>query len=140
MPEERAPLELYDIEEAVQKLRHVLGGRSFEEIEKDFVLKAAAERFVEIISEASRRIRPKWKAEHPEVPWPKVASIGNVLRHEYRYVRLQVILELRGIDLEALEAAVAHLMRKYDPEGVALRERLRASGELPLPPSTPKAD
>ena len=140
MPEERAPLELYDIEEAVQKLRHVLGGRSFEEIEKDFVLKAAAERFVEIISEAIRRIRPDWKAEHPEVPWPKVASIGNVLRHEYRYVRLQVILDLRGIDLEALEAAVAHLMRKYDPEGVALRERLRASGELSLPPSTPKAD
>ena len=140
MPEERAPIELYDIEEAVQKLRHVLGGRSFEEVDNDFVLKAAAERFVEIISEASRRIRPDWKAEHPEVPWPKVASIGNVLRHEYRYVRLQVILDLRRIDLEALEAAVAHLMRKYDPEGVALRERLRASGELPLPPSTPKAD
>jgi uncharacterized protein with HEPN domain len=140
MPEERAPIELYDIEEAVQKLRHVLGDHSFEEIEQDFVLQAAAERFVEIISEASRRIRPDWKAEHPEVPWPKVASIGNVLRHEYRYVRLQVILDLRGSDLEALEAAVAHLMRKYDPEGVALRERLRASGELPLPPSTPKAD
>jgi hypothetical protein len=47
MPDERAPLELYDIEEAVQKLRHVLGDRSFEEIEKEFVLKAAAERFVE---------------------------------------------------------------------------------------------
>ncbi|HKG84866.1 MAG TPA: HepT-like ribonuclease domain-containing protein [Beijerinckiaceae bacterium] len=138
MPDERAPLELYDIEEAVQKLRHVLGDRSFEEIEKEFVLKAAAERFVEIISEASRRIRPDWKAEHPEVPWSKVASIGNVLRHEYRYVK--VIPNLRGIDLEALETAVAHLMRKYDPEGVALRERLRASGELPLPPSTPKAD
>ena len=57
MPEERAPIELYDIEEAVQKLRHVLGGRSFEEVDNDFVLKAAAERFVEIISEASRRIR-----------------------------------------------------------------------------------
>ncbi|HEX8166016.1 MAG TPA: HepT-like ribonuclease domain-containing protein [Beijerinckiaceae bacterium] len=140
MPEERAPIELYDIEEAVQKLRHVLGDRSFEDIEKDFVLKAAAERFVEIISEASRRIGPDWKAEHPEVPWLKVAGIGNVLRHEYRYVRLQVILELRGIDLDVLEAAVAHLMRKYDPEGVALRERLRASGELALPPSTPKTD
>ena len=137
MPEERAPIELYDIDEAVQKLRHVLGGRSFEEVDNDFVVKAAAERFVEIISEASRRIRLEGG---PEVPWPKVASIGNVLRHEYRYVRLQVILDLRRIDLEALEAAVAHLMRKYDPEGVALRERLRASGELPLPPSTPKAD
>ena len=140
MPEERAPIELYDIEEAVQKLRYVLGDRSFEEIERDFVLKAAAERFVEIISEASRRIKPAWKAEHPEVPWPKVAGIGNVLRHEYRYVKLHAILELRKIDLAVLEAAVAHLMQKYDREGVLLRERLRAAGELPLPPSSKKPD
>jgi uncharacterized protein with HEPN domain len=69
MPEERAPIELYDIEEAVQKLRHVLGGRSFEEIEKDFVLKAAAERFVEIISEASRRIRPESTRRCPGPRW-----------------------------------------------------------------------
>jgi uncharacterized protein with HEPN domain len=71
MPEERAPIELYDIEEAVQKLRHVLGGRSFEEIKKDFVLKAAAERFVEIISEASRRIRPDWRQSTRRCPGPR---------------------------------------------------------------------
>ena len=28
MPDERAPIELYDIEDAVQKLRHVLGDRN----------------------------------------------------------------------------------------------------------------
>jgi uncharacterized protein with HEPN domain len=61
MPDERAPIELYDIEDAVQKLRHVLGDRNLTEIEADFVLRAAAERFVEIISEASRRIDPVWK-------------------------------------------------------------------------------
>ena len=48
--------------------------------------------------------------------------------------------ERAPLELYDVEAAVAHLMRKYDPEGVALRERLRATGELPLPPSTPKAD
>lgn len=73
MPEERAPIELYDIEDAVQKLRVVLADRTLEEIERDFVLKLAAERLVEIISEASRRIRPAWKAEHLRCPgrrWP----------------------------------------------------------------------
>lgn len=130
MAEARAPLELYDIEDAVQKLRHVLGDRSVAQIEADFVLRAAAERFVEIISEASRRIHSAWKAEHPEVPWPKIAGIGNVLRHDYRNTRMEVIVGLRDFDLDALEAAVADLMQRYDPEGVALRERLRAAGEL----------
>jgi uncharacterized protein with HEPN domain len=136
MPEQRAPIELYDIEDAVQKLRYVLADRSLEEIEKDFVLKLAAERLVEIISEASRRINPAWKAEHPEVPWPKVASIGNIIRHAYRYVKLHVLLELRKIDLGVLESAVARLLRKYDAEGLLLRERLRAWGELPYPPAS----
>jgi uncharacterized protein with HEPN domain len=74
MDSERAPLELYEIEEAAQRLRHVLGHRSAENLEADFVLRAAAERFVEIISEASRRVDPAWKSEHPEVPWRKIAA------------------------------------------------------------------
>jgi hypothetical protein len=57
-------------------------------------------------------------------------GIGNVLRHEYRQVKMDVIVGLRDADLRVLEAAVAHLLQKYDPEGVALRERLRAAGEL----------
>jgi hypothetical protein len=78
MDVKQAPLELYDIEEAAQNLRHVLGNRSAEALEADFVLRAAAERFV----------------------------------------------------LRVLERAVAHLMQKYDPEGLALRERLKAAGDL----------
>jgi uncharacterized protein with HEPN domain len=126
----RAPLELYDIEEAAQNLRHVLGNRSAEALEADFVLRAAAERFVEIISEASRRVPPAWKSEYPEVPWANIAGIGNVLRHEYRKVSIDVIVGLREGDLRVLERAVAHLMQKYDPEGLALRERLKAAGDL----------
>jgi uncharacterized protein with HEPN domain len=130
MDSERAPLELYEIEEAAQRLRHVLGHRSAETLEADFVLRAAAERFVEIISEASRRVDPAWKSEHPEVPWRRIGGIGNVLRHEYRQVKMDVIVGLRDADLQVLESAVARLLQKYDPEGVALRERLRAAGEL----------
>ncbi len=36
------------------------------------------------ILEASRRLPAEIKARHPEIPWPKVAGIGNVLRHNYR--------------------------------------------------------
>jgi hypothetical protein len=42
MDVKRAPLELYDIEEAAQNLRHVLGDRSAEALAADFVLRAAA--------------------------------------------------------------------------------------------------
>ena len=39
------------------------------------------ERGIEIISEASRRLPHELKARHSDIPWRKVAGIGNVLRH-----------------------------------------------------------
>jgi len=31
------------------------------------------------------------KAQHPEIPWPKVAAIGNVMRHEYERIAPDVL-------------------------------------------------
>ncbi|HLH50346.1 MAG TPA: HepT-like ribonuclease domain-containing protein [Roseiarcus sp.] len=31
------------------------------------------------------------KARHPEIPWPKVAGIGNVLRHDYESIAAPVM-------------------------------------------------
>jgi hypothetical protein len=41
------------------------------------------QRGIEIISEASRGIPDAAKSLRSEVPWKKIAGIGNVLRHDY---------------------------------------------------------
>jgi uncharacterized protein with HEPN domain len=43
------------------------------------------------------------KARHPEIPWQKVAGIGNVLRHNYGRIAAPVIWKLARTDLAALE-------------------------------------
>jgi len=43
------------------------------------------------------------KARHPEIPWQKVAAIGNVLRHNYENIAAPVIWKLAQTDLSALE-------------------------------------
>jgi uncharacterized protein with HEPN domain len=43
------------------------------------------------------------KARHPEIPWQKVAAIGNVLRHNYENIAAPVIWKLAQTDLPALE-------------------------------------
>jgi len=62
----------------------------------------AIERGVEIISEASRRLPAEMKARHPEIPWPKVAGIGNVLRHDYESISAPVMWKLVREDLPEL--------------------------------------
>ena len=55
-----------------------------------------------IISEASRHLTDEMKARHPEIPWQKVAAIGNVLRHNYENIAAPVIWKLAQTDLPAL--------------------------------------
>jgi uncharacterized protein with HEPN domain len=45
------------------------------------------------------------KAGHPEIPWPKVAAIGNVLRHGYHIVAAPIIWALVTTELDPLEQA-----------------------------------
>lgn len=60
---------------------------------------------MEIVSEASRHLTDELKARHPEIPWQKVAGIGNVLRHSYETIAAPVIWKLALADLPALEKA-----------------------------------
>ena len=59
---------------------------SLEVFQTDIRKRCLVERALEIISEASRRLPEDLKARHPSIPWPKVAGIGNVLRHDYEHV------------------------------------------------------
>jgi uncharacterized protein with HEPN domain len=61
------------------------------------------ERGIEIISEASRRLSAEMKSRNPDIPRPKVAGIGNVLRHEYEDVAPDVLWHVVRDDLPTLE-------------------------------------
>ena len=78
---------------------------SIEEFENDWQRQWLVERGVEIISEASRHLTDDLKARNPEIPWQKVAGIGNVLRHNYENIAAPVMWKLVRADLPALEIA-----------------------------------
>jgi uncharacterized protein with HEPN domain len=101
----------------------IVGSATSNELAEDRTRRYAAERCVEIVSEASRRIPESWKAEHPSIPWQDIAGIGNVLRHNYDDVNLDIIVKLRGHPLSQLEQAIMLLLAKYDPDGRKYRDR-----------------
>lgn len=102
----RAPLpiaRLTDIIEAIELIRSEMAGVTLEAFEPDRRKRWLVERGVEIISEASRHLGDELKARYPGIPWPKVAGIGNVLRHEYEHVAHDVLWRLVRDDLPPLE-------------------------------------
>jgi uncharacterized protein with HEPN domain len=109
---------LLDMIEAAEGLRAAVEGQDFADFEQDWVVQRAVERALEIISEASRHLPAEAKAVHAAVPWPQVAAIGNVLRHEYQRVEPRLIWNLVTAHLPPLEAAIRAMLASLD-EGPA---------------------
>jgi uncharacterized protein with HEPN domain len=96
---------LTDIVEAIKRVRSVLGDLPLDAFEADWQMQWLVERGLEIVSEASRHLPVDMKARHPEIPWPKVAGIGNILRHDYGKIAAPIIWKLVNDDLPILEQA-----------------------------------
>ncbi|MGH6902995.1 MAG: HepT-like ribonuclease domain-containing protein [Geminicoccaceae bacterium] len=99
-------LYLEHIHEAIGLIEQYVRGRQRQDLDREPMLRQAIERNIEIVSEASRRLPEAMKARHPDIPWPAIAAIGNVLRHEYYTVELDVIWRIATKDLRALATAV----------------------------------
>src|SRR5262249_9361199 len=103
---------LTDMVEAIERIRGVLRDTPLEAFENDWQKQWLVERGLLIVSEASRQLDDELKARHPEIPWTKVAGIGNVLRHSYENVAAPIMWKLVQVDLPILqEVCQAELTR-----------------------------
>ena len=105
----RAPLT--DIRDAIRRIDRYTKGMSRVEFERDDLVCDAVERCIEIISEASRRIPAPLKSEHPDIPWSKIASVGNIFRHEYDEIHPALVWEMVKTHLPPLRRTIAAVIR-----------------------------
>jgi uncharacterized protein with HEPN domain len=97
---------LDDILDSIANIERAVRGKSFHDFEGDWLLRRGVERGIEIISEASRRIPLELRTLRPEIPWQDIASIGNILRHQYHSISTPIIWEVVQKDLPPLKAAI----------------------------------
>jgi uncharacterized protein with HEPN domain len=103
MPDPSPIARLTDIVEAAEIIRNEMVEVTLDAFETDRRKRWLVERGVEIISEASRHLPGEMKTRHPEIPRPKVAGIGNVLRHDYQDVAHDVLWHVVRDNLPPLE-------------------------------------
>jgi uncharacterized protein with HEPN domain len=112
MPSEAAA-RLLDMKERIVLIRGLLREMTYEEVVANVHVMAAFERYLEIISEASRNVPGRWKAAHPEIPWRDVGDIGNAVRHVYHRINPVRLWSVYTDDLDALENAVDAMIAKH---------------------------
>jgi uncharacterized protein with HEPN domain len=117
MPSPEVASRLEDILEAIATIGGYTSGKTFDDYVGERMMRDAVERNIERISEASRYIPTGLKTKYPEIPWRKVAGIGNILRHAYPIVDDSLIWEVVVRDLPSLKAAIEQVLREVDAGG-----------------------
>lgn len=115
MTDSRTIFRLQDIALAISRINDLLSDTDFATLQGDPVKRAAFERFLEILSEASRYIDDDLRSTEPSVPWRNIADIGNHLRHAYHRVDFEILWSIwDNGELGALHDAVMRMIAKLE--------------------------
>jgi uncharacterized protein with HEPN domain len=106
---------LVHILNAIEDIRRLLHGRSRSDFASDLMLRMAAERLFEIISEASRYIPEDMKSQDTEIPWQRMADLGNWLRHAYHRIDADILWNIAENDLDPLKRFVERIVAQDRP-------------------------
>lgn len=98
--------------EAIEGLRTVVSDDAPEIVRLSWMRMRAFERGFEIISEASRHVSDKAKADEPDIAWREIAGLGNVLRHDYGGLDDTILFNAYEVRIPALEAALRRMLTR----------------------------
>jgi uncharacterized protein with HEPN domain len=102
------------IVDAIDGIDGATKGKTLDDFAAEWLLRHGVQRGIEIISEAARRFPPELQVAQPQIPWPQVLGIGNVLRHEYHRISDTVIWNVVQNYLPPLRAAVIAIDASLD--------------------------
>lgn len=104
-PSERERAACADMIANAERVARFVAGFTLETFEADERTHFAVVRCLETISEASRRLSAETRARYPDVPWRQIADAGNVYRHSYHRVTLDIVWLTVHHELPVLVAA-----------------------------------
>lgn len=96
---------LLDIKEAIGNIKKysVKGRRTFEEEElvQNWII-----HHLQIIGEAAVKISDDFREQHPDIPWPKIIGMRNILVHDYFRIDINAVWAVVENDIPQLEQQI----------------------------------
>lgn len=106
-----------DILIAARKIRRAADGLSREEFEADEYRVLSVERLLITIGEAAKQVSVEFKAQHPEIPWRKMAGMRDLVVHAYRDINPDEIWSAVSTSVPALIDAAEPLVPSEPEDG-----------------------
>jgi uncharacterized protein with HEPN domain len=97
---------LSDIRTSISQIERITSNMTLERFASDITIRAATERFLEIVCEASRQLPNDIKQREPQIAWRKMVDFGNLLRHAYQSTKTEFVWDIVQNDIPTLKAFV----------------------------------
>jgi len=79
-----------------------VGGRTYEEFERDAQCRYAVIRAIEVLGEAAAQVSDEFRQAHPDIEWRKIVGMRNRLIHGYGDIVLSIVWEVLQTDIPEL--------------------------------------
>ena len=119
MPRRDASERLKDILRAIERIVGYTDGLSYEQFCADGRTMEAVQYNFIVIGEAVSHLPPDLIESHPEIPWPEMRGLRNVVAHAYFAVSSSVLWQTARSDLVPLVESVRTLIGELNPAAEA---------------------
>ncbi|MBV9386715.1 MAG: DUF86 domain-containing protein [Chroococcidiopsidaceae cyanobacterium CP_BM_ER_R8_30] len=99
---------LLDIVDAAQQIQAIVQLQTLEAFKSNREKQAAFFYFCITIGEATKRISPAMRTQHPDIPWREMAGLRDILAHQYDRVDLATIWNIT-------QTSIPELLSRLDP-------------------------
>ena len=103
---------LQHILQAISSIQEFIADISYEDYQKDFKLRLAVVKLLEITGEAANHISEELKSEYPDVEWQLLRGMRNVFVHEYFGIDYQIVWKSIQERLPLLKEKVQNIIKK----------------------------
>lgn len=84
--------------------------RGRQAFEQDELIQNWIVHHIQIIGEAARKLSDAFRAAHPEIPWPEIIAMRNILVHDYFRVDSGEVWAAVERDLPALKQRIRTIL------------------------------
>jgi uncharacterized protein with HEPN domain len=100
---------LLDILEAIEKIERYASKGKDAFIEDELIQTWIVYHF-QIIGEAANHLSDSLREMHPDIPWPDIVAMRNVLVHHYFGIDLEQVWDTTKIDLPILKTKIRTIL------------------------------
>ena len=98
-----------DMMEAIQRIEKY-AARGRQAFVADELIQTYIVHNLQILGEAAAKIPSDQQREYPELPWPKMVGMRNVLVHNYFSIDLDIVWQVVETELPALKEKIARIL------------------------------